>query len=316
MFTFLQKKAPRFAVAFMLSEQKISVAAVNVQGGVEFANSKPLNSASREEKLALLQSFEKEYELIGLPCALVLSGNDYQLLQTDAMEVPENELSQALKWSLGHLTDYKLEEVCADAFLIPPHGLGGKRKKAFVALTPTKPLQEKLSLFNQALITIDSVSISELALGQLLNRYKRDLNTPRVVVDVRRGLCQLSIWFDENFYFMRDFNVRPLPTVQAGEDQKLLLELQRSIDFCVSELKLADPQEIIFSSRFFQHQELVDFLKRETGKNVSVLNLAAIFNEERGLTLTPRQQAEELYPLGAALCKVTESQKESSNAES
>ncbi len=282
-----------------MSDEAFVLAGVNQENGVEFCVEKTFSEGLRDEKVSVIREAVENFQLVDQNCSLVLQNGDYQLLQTDPLSVPIEEMAQAIKWQIKDLIDHKPEDVCAEVFVVPPHGLGKKRNKVFVSVTQTAPLLEKIAILEESFLNVNQVTIEELCLGRLVNFAHASETSPIIVVDFKGSFYQVMVWLNQDLYFSREF--RAASASNELDPEKTCLELQRSMDFCSSELKLADPKTIIFSSRLASQKGVVSPLEELLGRAVTVMDLGFVFNKERGKQLKPQEQFYAQYVLGAAL---------------
>ncbi|MFN3234312.1 MAG: hypothetical protein ACE365_02710 [Gammaproteobacteria bacterium] len=97
----------------------------------------------------------------------ILSADDYQLIPTDAPNVPEEELSQAAPWVVKDLIDIPLEEAAIDCFLVPVRK--GQPAKCEVVVARKDDLMQQAKSIETLGVDLTFVSIEELALVNLLN---------------------------------------------------------------------------------------------------------------------------------------------------
>lgn len=298
MLLFAKNKRPAPFLAFMLKEEGLTASAINHDGHLLFSIDKEFKKDAKKNIPLFLAELIDEHQLIDANCHLILNKDDYQIVQTDALDVPEDEMTQAIRWNVNDLIDYKQGEYLLDTFLVPEHGLGNRLKKVFVAATPIESLKNKLSIFEEAFLNVKEVTITELILGALAKQLKKTQNKPYFIVAQDGLLCQLSLWFEGDLYLLRNFNLSQ-NTDDFDQFQKLLLEIQRSIDYTIGELKLLEPAEVLFTPAFYQQQELFLFLKEQLGKEITLMDLNLLFPTE--MALSDKQKIKHVLTLGCAL---------------
>lgn len=241
-------------------------------------------------------------DLIGQKSVMVLCPKQYQLVMVDAVDVPEHNMAKALKWRLKGLIDYSLNDIAFDAFLVPPHGVAKQQKKAFVAVTPLSKLKAKLALFESAYIDIAEVGIAELALQAICARLPNTANAPIIVLSLDNENCQLQIFYETQLFVVRSLQVPVVQDSDAAAEKNILLEIQRSMDYCLTTLKIPEPQQILFTPGFHQHQHVVEFIQHEQPKPVTIIDLNAIMTLSHPLTFTEQQEI--FYSVGAAMTSI------------
>ncbi|AUH71956.1 hypothetical protein [Legionella sainthelensi] len=240
-----------------------------------------------------------KHHLVGRSCQVILSPDLYQLLLVDMPEIPENELSKALRWQLKGLVDYPLNDIVVDAFAVPPHGAGGKRKKAFVAVTLQSALLHKVSLMESCLLNITAVSISELALSKLLSLQPISTETPIIVISSNDENCQHHLYYMGDLYLFRTLPLnKTITQPHSSANQDILLEIQRTIDYCLMELKLPEPKQIFFTPSFYKATALFTYLQAELNKEVRLLDINSFFTSK---PIDPEIMEKVFYAIGGAL---------------
>ncbi|EHL30648.1 hypothetical protein [Legionella drancourtii] len=246
----------------------------------------------------LAEDVNKHY-LVGHSCQVILAPNLYQLILMDMPDVAEDEIAKALRWQLKGLIDYPLNDIAVDAFTVPPHGAGGKRKKTFVTVTLLSALINKVAMLESCLLNVASISISELALSKILTRYPLLSDAPSIVISYDEELCQLHVHYQHDLYLFRTLPMSPsIIQADSSANQDMLLEIQRSIDYCLIELKLPEPKQIFFTPSFYEAKNLLIFLQKELDKDVRLLDINLLFASE---PIAPEIMSKIFYAVGGAL---------------
>ena len=256
-----------------------------------------------EKPEQMVRSFIEDVDrlkLVGSGCRVVLAPGQYQLLLMDALDVPEDDMAKALRWRLKGLVEYPLNDIALDVFVVPAHGVVGQRKKVFVAVTLLSALKKKLDMLEAAFLEVESVGIGEIALRNLLALVPGLQGEPVIAISLEKGLCQLQILHNNALYLVRELALnQKLIDENDPQAQNILLEIQRSIDYCLSELKLPEPKHIVFTPSFYQATSLLQLLRDELSKDIILLNLADYLEMEPPLTLKEQQDC--FYGIGGAL---------------
>jgi MSHA biogenesis protein MshI len=247
-----------------------------------------------EKSEAIAQSLKNDVErfhLVGQACSLVLLPGQYQLVLMDTLEsVPKEEMAKALRWRLKGLVDYPQNDIAVDVFTVPPHGVAGQRKKVFVAVTSLTQLKTSVQALESAYLTMESVDIAELALRNALSYFPNKTSAPVIAIGLEEDACQLNVFYQNNLYLTRELNFTPETASSAEGLHNVLLEIQRSVDYCLSELKLPEPKQIILTPSFYQAENLLQFLQQELGKEVAILDLSAFTTLEPDHKLENQQK--------------------------
>jgi MSHA biogenesis protein MshI len=298
MFDFKFKKSAQTAVC--LTDTSYSIISMSSDNKLLFEVSRSFSPKSTTTIAESLIADARQFNLIGQSCKLVLPPSQYQLLMMDALDVPEKDMAKALKWRLKGLMDYPLNDIVVDAFLVPPHGVAQQQKKAFVAVTLFSKLREKIAWFESAYIDVSEVSIAELAIKKICALMSFKHQSPIILINLEGKNGQLLVFFNDNLYLVRPLQLPANLSIDDSEyHQRTLLEIQRSIDYCLLTLKLPEPQAIVLSPGFEVAKSLVTYLQQEQSKPLQLLDLNTLFS------ITPVMSAQEqqnmLYSVGGAL---------------
>lgn len=287
-------------VALCFGEKYYSIAGVGQDNSLLFAESRVFSEDLSQVISQGLTNDVERLNLIGASCQVVLTPDQYQLVLMDALNVPPEEMAKAIRWKLKGLIDYPLNDIAVDVYPIPPYGVAGRQKKVLVAVTPMSKLKNKLSLFESAYLRVAGVGISELALRNILALVSKDSPSPIIVISLENGMHKLQIFFENYLYLVRALNM-PSNVMEDGASgvDNVLLEIQRSMDYCLSELKLSEVKKIYFTPGYHQANTLLSYLNTELAQEVELLDLAKIIEVEPGMNW--KKQHDCFYSIGGAL---------------
>ncbi|WP_133129852.1 hypothetical protein [Legionella yabuuchiae] len=243
--------------------------------------------------------------ILGKTSDVILYPGQYELILMDALDIPESDMAKALRWRLKGLVDYPLNDIVVDVFPIPAHGVAGQRKKVFVAVTPMSTLIARINMIKDAFIHVKQVGIAELAVRNLTTLVPSDEEAPIITISLVKEYCQLQILYKHDLYLVRELNFKEKDLLQTQEDtlHNFLLEIQRSMDYCISELKLPEVKKVMFTPNFYQAKTLLEFLEKELPHEVVLLNLSYYLKNDHALSF--EQQKNTFLSIGGAL-KYTE----------
>lgn len=299
MFGLGKTKAPTQPLACYLSDYGYSLVGLQDAKTIRFCENHFFTEPSPQLIANHLIEDVDKYHLYGEQCQVVLAPSLYQLVLMDALEVPVDEMAKALRWQLKGLIDYPLNDIAVDAFIVPPHGGGKKRKKVFVAATLQSALLNKITFFENSLLKVIGVSIAELAISHLLNQGTLSTDSPVIVISYDNELCHLYLFYQGELYLFRGLSIsKSIMSPNSSANQDMLLEIQRSIDYCLMELKLPEPNHIIFTPSFYDAKDLFTYLQGEINKTVHVLDVNSLFTSD---PLTPETMSQAFYAIGGAM---------------
>ena len=177
----------------------------------------------------LLKQISKQYKVKNSTCATHLKHEDYQLLISEKPEVPDDDLIDALQWTVKDVIALPIENVTLDTFYIP-NQTSAKKSINVVAASKDKIAQLDKP-FEEAKLNLKIIDIEELALRNLaiLNPHEKN------------GLVVL--WLSEKrgkILFIKDHDIHLTRNIETGYEtilnsydgvENIALEIQRSLDY-------------------------------------------------------------------------------------
>ena len=284
---FWNKKAaePVLLIACSLCDHGYSIAGVRSNTQVLFSQSRLFNEDSRHLMMTTLAEDVDRFNLIAHKCRLILIPGQYQLLLIDAPNVPAADMTKALRWSLKGLSDYDLDDVAIDAFLLPILK-ADDQKKALVAITPLSVLNNKRALLESVFLDVTTISIAEMALKNLLPLMQIEKEAPFIIISLCGSIRKLHIVYNDTFYLIRELTQDLHPNAdEPVEMAGILLEIERSIDYCINKLKLPEPKQLFFTPGFYNATSFFQTLEQKLGLTVSMIDLNQYLKIEPALSL-------------------------------
>lgn len=247
-----QKKNVTLTVGVSVSATELHIAAVNIgEGGyvlssvasVPFDNRQPL-----EKQLSdVLRDFEKE----ACRVSVVLPQEMYHMVQVEKPDVPEEDITTALPWTLGELVPFDSNNIVLDYIDYPVQSrTGGKKIDVFAAD------KSSLSSLVQGLSKKKDLELTHIHAKEVLatemvpdDDYARLLiiqepNSEPFLLIVRSR----AIWLSRR---LRGFVNKASAQDDLTQLSDMLgLEIQRSMDFYESQLKQPPLKEILFRTQF------------------------------------------------------------------
>ena len=243
-----------------------------------------------------------------LPTSVVLRSGDYQFALVEAPDVPPVELRAAMRWRLKEQLDFPVEEAVIDVFEVPPQNRTGQGKMMY-AVAARRSAIDRYAMALTTTPGFDVVDVPELCLR----------NLAAALPAAARGVALLHIGElnatcilvqGRTFYLSRQIILQPGVGVDAGnangdansrplDAEGIVLELQRSLDYYERHFDQPPITRVAITPADARTEKLAADLGRETGFEVSTLNL----NQTLTCTheLTAQTQADCLMAVGAAL---------------
>ena len=304
---FFKKKQQPGWLALGLHQDRVDLVHVK-----RAANGKPeitLCDTYRKEgaDAATLARLRKELKLDQYRCTTLLKGEDYQVHQVDAPNVPAAEMKTAVRWRVKDIIDYPLDAATVDVLDIPVDRNAPARNHSVYAVTARNSVIEScIKPFNDASVPLVAIDIPDLAQRNIAALFETE----------ERGVAMLAFYEKEGIltftrggelYLARRIEI-PLAQLMGSnaEDrnqhfERIALELQRSLDHFdrqfhyvpIAKLLLAPlPQEI----------GLQQYLASNIYVPVETFDLGVVMSFPGAPELKhPERQAQCLATIGAAL---------------
>lgn len=185
----------------------------------------------------------KEFQLDECACQVVLAGSQYQVMQVDKPQVPDEEMSAALKWSVKDIVQNS-DELAMDYFDIPAQNMG--TSKINLVTSKIEQLQEAIEATKK--LTLQGVTIEELALCSLLppSNSAALLITQQPGEDLRVMVVKDgALFFTRTVAGFAQMVQMQTDLANSGIADSLSLELQRSMDYFEAQLRQAPITQIL-----------------------------------------------------------------------
>ena len=125
-------------------------------------------SFSAEEGLEALTDWLKENITDGMPAVLVLDDDDYELLLTEAPNVPDAELSAAMEFRIADLLPQDIGETAIQAIRLPEDAYRGRMSMAHVIAASNKTIEHWVAWAKELKLSLALITVPELCLLNLL----------------------------------------------------------------------------------------------------------------------------------------------------
>ena len=239
-----------------------------------------------------------------LPVSIVLRPEDYQLVLVEAPDVPPAELRAAMRWRLKDAIDFRVEDAVIDVFDVPPQSRGGQGRMMY-AVAARRVAVERCATALASAPTFDVVDVPELCLRNLASRLPQAAGGV-ALLHLGEGSASVILVRGTTFYFSRQTDFRPVQPGAADCDgaaqldsDGIVLELQRSLDYYERHFDQPPILRIAISPFSDRAQALAEGLNRDTGFEVSSLDLNTLL--DCATPIDPQTQAACLMAVGAAI---------------
>ncbi len=256
----------------------------------------------------LLERLARETPAKQKQCLLQLNSNEYQWFAIDALNVPADELKNALVWRLKELIDYPIESASFDVLTVPGdiHN-GGRNQSLIVIVAANQQLIANQNLFVNAKLPLRLIDVPEMAQRNISARLEIEgRGLAMLSFDAQGGL--LTVTYGGELYLSRrlDISTKDLDSQNLQERdasfERISLELQRSLDHFDRQHNYITTAKLVVAPL----GEVATFLQQYLSSNmylpVEILDLAQLVNIDKIPELkSAERQRVFLSVIGAAL---------------
>jgi len=255
---------------------------------------------------AVLEKICKGMKLGSSRFTNLLAPGEYQLLQVEAPNVPEDEMKAAVRWNIKDMLSYHVDDATLDVLHIPTSQAGGQSKKSlYVVAAYNELIRRRIELFERAQMNLRVIDIPEMAQRNIAALYEHDGRALALLAFDESG-CLLTFTCDGELYLARRIDISIGQLLDANESlrqqhlDRLELEMQRSMDHFDRQFKSLPVHRLLVSVP--ENVGLVAILNNSLDVPVERLNLSEVMD----LSETPDLASDEarvyaLHALGAAL---------------
>jgi MSHA biogenesis protein MshI len=264
-------------------------------------------SASGAPGAKALAELAHRVSVSGFPWTLPLKRGDYRLLVVPEPPVLAGEMDQSLRWVLGSMVDFPIDEAGVAWMHIPTTEFQPDlTKHIYAVVAPKSAVDAQTALFQKAKLKLRAVDVRETAqrnIAALLEKKGEGLALLHVGPD---GVT-ITFTFGGELYLDR-FIEQPLDKIvsadRAGEQkifERLTLQVLRSIELLSRNFPFLRVDRVVLAP-LPAPMGLHEHLSQHLPAPVELLDLASVFDLSRTPELrAPEHQARYFVALGAAL---------------
>jgi MSHA biogenesis protein MshI len=273
------------------------------------------------EQAPLLQRLSHKHHLHKIPCISVAESDSFTLLLVEAPEVKPAELKAALRWKVKDLLPFHVDDAVIDVFDIPGQQQRGRTPQMYVVAARLSAVQDHINLLEGQGLQLAVIDIPELALrniAMLLPEAPNGVallhiaaNSGTLIIcrgdvlyltrNIKLGYRQLANLLprhtEQDEFVLED--AEPTPEVLLQAMDGIVLEIQRSLDYCESHFSLPPVASLVLAPMAEEVPPLMTYLSSNLGIPVRTLDLNALLNCPQHLD--DALQSHCMLAIGAAL---------------
>lgn len=266
---FFRKKSIQSAykVSFVIQPTSVTVAVVS--SDTSFVKQLPCPDQNYAKTIVNLT---QEYQLKDAPCYIVLTHGMFQVTQVDKPNVPEAEYSQVLVFSAKDFFTISPENQLLDYY--QNFSNNPNNNKLNVVACDKAVISPVLEALQEIKLDLVGISIEDIALTHFVNDEQANLvifhnpGAQLLIGIIKNGqLC-----FSRNIHGYDNLHQLSEVDFEGGVLGSLGLEIQRSIDYGIGQLKLESIANIYVCVQNFDSEYIVSSLQELFDVKVSILS--------------------------------------------
>lgn len=239
----------------------------------------PLTSDKNRQKL--LENELSKLDLEDINVNYVLAPADYKLFLVEAPQVEASEMASAAKWKIKDLVESPVEELAIVVFPVPDDAYRGQNQKVYAVAAKKSRIREVVDMMDKCGLSLDAIDIPEMAMINLSRTFSDD-SSGLAFIDLRDDGSTLNLCKEGKIYLTRHLNTRVDPGILKSRDwdtvkEKLVLEIQRSLDYYESQMGQMPITHVLVTPRGDETELLVKELNAAMGVEVTALEVDESF---------------------------------------
>jgi len=232
-----------------------------------------LSSENSDNTAELLRNRLAKLNLQDVPCNMVMSSGNYQLILGEAPKVPAEELAEALRWKIKDLIQFPVADAVINAFLLPEDSVSGGNRLAYAAVAQRNIVLDMIAQAKVAQLKLQAIDIPELVMRNLAQTCC-DTQRGIALIQLSKGEGNLQIIRDNKVYLLRHF---ALPYEGGLRDEvpaeALVLELQRSLDYFERQMRQVPPSNVIIYGENVTAEKITSEIRESLSVSIDVLDV-------------------------------------------
>ncbi len=204
----------------------------------------------------LRDGLAEQIETLGLQgtrCNAVLAPRDYSLYLVEAPAVEPEEMRAAVRWKVKDLLDMPLEDAAIDVFPVPEDAFNGRNRMLYVVVAARSRLNAVIELCKSARLDLAAIDIPEMVMKNMLTQFSEERGSQAFIALKGNGSI-MNITRDGDLYLARTVNTQVPPDVMGMTEwpnlrDRLVLEIQRSLDYYESQMAQPPARELLLAPR-------------------------------------------------------------------
>ncbi len=288
-------------IGIQFTAQGIRFALVNVTDKVntliEVADFEALEWSQQK---GFLEEKISQFDLLATKANILIPPSDYQIFLIEQPTISANEKREAVRWRIAEYIDYPVEEAVVDYIEVPQKNKEGNSALTYVIVTRKSVVDEYANQVKEIGLHVSSIDICQSALREIAFQLDEQ-DVGQALLHIEEYKSHIILFKNKILYMMRDFDLGYHHIKENIELQDLAMEIQRSIDYCSSNLKNAGISRIVLTPLPERKTALLSNLSNILGLPVRMINYNEFIKETEQLTVNQANNC--AFAIGAAISK-------------
>ncbi|MBQ8707346.1 MAG: hypothetical protein IJ523_04610 [Succinivibrionaceae bacterium] len=208
-----------------------------------------------------------------LKVTVVLLKGLYNVIQVDKPKVPDEELGSAIPWAIKDFVQDQVSNLAVD-YIDMPKSPSYPNDKIMVVSVQKNLVKSMIDAIGTVAV-LDTITAEEVVLADL---YDPEDEQPHLMLFQPSGyeLTLVAIWHSRLYLTRTLRGYSDLPRYLPGAISNdvldnMSLEMQRSIDYMVAQLKMPPPKMLTIALDCQDNQHIADYLSQTFSFNVNVI---------------------------------------------
>lgn len=219
----------------------------------------------------------------GFPWTIPLNRGEYKIFVVPQPTVEPAEMAQSVRWSLGPMLDFPVEEAIVDWMSIPTaQHLPQRPPHIYVIAAHKDAVNKRTDVFKKAKVPLEAIDIRETAQRNIALQVQDPGEGLGMVTLNSRGV-QITFTYGGELYLDR-YIEEPIDPLISGDAEarervfdRITLQVQRSIDFVNRTYPFIAVNRIVVAP-MPAPVPLRDYLAANVAEKVEMLDLSAVFD--------------------------------------
>lgn len=239
-----------------------------------------------------------QFALDTTPTTVIIPQSDYQIFLIEQPSVTRNEKREAIRWRIAEYIDFPVEEAVVDYIEVPQKNKESNSALTYVVVSRKKLVDEYAVNIKSLGLNLTAIDICQTALCEIAFQLD-DADVGQALLHIEEHKSHIILFKNRTLYMMRDFDLGYHHIKENTELHDLALEIQRSIDYCSSNLKNAGISRIVLTPMPERKSEILSNLSNILGLPVRMINYSEFIQEADKLSIN--QSNSSAFAIGAAI---------------